>query len=129
MRHYREQQLSSLGVEAVFPIWKRDTRTLLKEFVNLGFKAVVVAANQQLGESFVGREVDHSFLFDLPEGIDPCGENGEFHTFCFDGPIFKTPVAYTLGEKVYKEYPAPKKDEAHDSDATTGFWFCDLLPA
>ena len=129
LRNYREQALHALGVEAVFPIWKRDTRTLLKEFINLGFRAVIVAADaQKLGEDFVGRELDHDFLFDLPKGVDPCGENGEFHTFCFDGPIFSAPVEFVVGEKVYKEYAAPKKDEAHDSDATMGFWFCDLLP-
>ena len=72
-----------------------------------------------LDDSFVGREIDHSFLDDLPLGVDPCGENGEFHTFCYDGPIFKNPVGFSVGEKVLREYK--------HGDTRSRFWFCDLL--
>ncbi|GAB3204223.1 uncharacterized protein (TIGR00290 family) [Pontibacter aydingkolensis] len=135
LRLYREQQLAQVGIKAAFPLWGRSTKELVAEFIDLGFKAVVVSINARLlDESFVGRILDHSFLNDLPEGVDPAGENGEFHTFVFDGPIFKRPVKYTLGEKVLKTYGAPanaddscfKKEDLPTYD--TGFWFCDLVP-
>ena len=123
LRNYREQQLT--GIQCHFPLWKKDTKELLLEFIDLGFKAVVVCLNNELlDESFVGREIDHSFLNDLPENVDPCGENGEFHTFCYDGPIFKNPVNFELGEKVKRFYDTPNANEPHKK---TGYWFIDLL--
>jgi uncharacterized protein (TIGR00290 family) len=127
LRAYREKQLAEVGISCHFPLWKRDTKKLLQEFITLGFKAITVCVNGQLlDESFVGREVDEAFLMDLPVNVDPCGENGEFHTFCYDGPIFKQPVKFELGEKVFREYKAPKKDEQHRNEEKIGFWFCDL---
>lgn len=124
LRTYREKQLRTLGVECVFPLWKRDTKELMEEFLSLGFKAIVICINGQLlDESFVGRELDSSFLEDLPDNVDPCGENGEFHTFCYDGPIFRNPVPFEIGEKTYREYPSPNENEPN-----YGYWFCDLLP-
>ncbi|MDB2657147.1 diphthine--ammonia ligase [Crocinitomicaceae bacterium] len=124
LRAYREKQLQTLGVECLFPLWKRDTTELMEEFLSLGFKAIVICTNGQLlDESFVGRELDASFLNDLPENVDPCGENGEFHTFCYDGPIFKKPILFNIGERTYREYPAPKEGKEK-----YGYWFCDLLP-
>lgn len=121
LRVYREQQLHTLGIETVFPLWKRNTRELMKEFIASGFKTIVVCVNAQvLDRSFAGRIIDEQFINDLPEGIDPCGENGEFHTFCFEGPLFKHPVNFSLGETVLKEY--------EQGDIKTGFWFTDLLP-
>jgi uncharacterized protein (TIGR00290 family) len=121
LRKYREEQLASVNIKAVFPLWGRDTGQLMQEFVASGFRAVVVCVNGAvLDRSFAGREVDEAFLNDLPPGVDPCGENGEFHTFCFDAPFFRHRVAYTVGETVYREY---------DNEATKhGFWFTDLLP-
>lgn len=128
LRAYREKQLANIGFEACFPLWKKDSRVLMEEFITLGFKAVIVCAKAELlGESFLGRELDTDFLADLPEGIDPCGENGEFHTFCYDGPIFQQPVKFRLGEKTLKEYDAPKQDEVHDNKQKVGFWYQDLL--
>jgi len=125
LRAYREQMLEQQGMEAIFPIWKKDTGKLLSSFIDLGFKAIVVCINEQvLDKSFCGREIDPSFLADLPPHIDPCGENGEFHTFCYDGPIFKHPVAFTKGELTRKTYPAPFADS---KISEYGFWFCDLL--
>ena len=135
LRQYREQQLAQIGMQAAFPLWGRSTSELVREFIDLGFKAVVVSINARLlDESFVGRILDDSFLADLPAGVDPAGENGEFHTFVFDGPIFKRPVKYTLGEKVLKTYGAPADASAscfkeEDKPAyDTSFWFCDLVP-
>ncbi len=101
-------------MSAAFPIWKRDTRELASDFVRLGFRAIAVCVDPRvLDASFAGRFLDSSFFSDLPPGVDPCGENGEFHTFVFDGPIFRTPVSFLVGEKVLRD----------------GFCFCDLLPA
>lgn len=122
LRQYRENQLAELNITCVFPLWKRNTTELMEEFVDLGFKAIVVCVNARLlDESFVGRELDASFIRDLPADVDPCGENGEFHTFCYDGPIFRHPVSFEIGEKTYREYPAPDS-----KDKPFGYWFCDL---
>jgi uncharacterized protein (TIGR00290 family) len=113
LRVYREKNLALAGMQAVFPIWKRDTRELAREFVRLGFRAITVCVDPRvLDASFAGRELDASFFEDLPFGVDPCGENGEFHTFVFDGPIFCAPIPVRVGEKVVRD----------------GFCFCDLLP-
>src|SRR5262249_26816356 len=89
LREYRERNLARLGMQAMFPIWKRDTRELIPEFCNLGFRAIAVCVDpRKLGRSFAGRELTFQFFADLPENVDPCGENGEFHTFVFAGPIF-----------------------------------------
>ncbi|OCB78784.1 diphthine--ammonia ligase [Flavobacterium crassostreae] len=139
LRRYREDKLAILGFKAVFPLWKKPTLDLLEEFLNLGFKTIVVCVNERyLDKSFVGRIIDSQFIADLPEGVDVCGENGEFHTFSFDGPIFATPIAFTLGETVYRKYEKPKTQQTSTAACTTntsdeaweyGFWYCDLLPA
>jgi len=114
IKKYREALLQKIGMQCVFPIWKRDTAKLALEFIESGFKAVTVCVDSNvLGEEFAGREFDLQFLNDLPEGIDPCGENGEFHTFTYDGPIFKNPIDHRLGEIVLR-------DER--------FYYCDVLP-
>ncbi|MEM6718186.1 MAG: diphthine--ammonia ligase [Bacteroidota bacterium] len=133
LRTYREEKLQEVGITGVFPLWKQDTKVLLKEFIALGFKAITVCVNAKLlDESFVGRILDEDFINDLPEGVDPCGENGEFHTFVFDGPLFTTPIDFTIGEKVLKTYTPSQKDSAacatDDSIWDTAFWYCDLLP-
>ncbi len=121
LKNYREKEMKNLGFQSVFPLWKQDTLLLIKEFISLGFKAVVVSANDQLGERFLGRVIDQSFIEDLPSGIDPCGENGEFHTFCYDGPIFKNSISFQLGDKVKRSYPNPT------GNGQVHFWFVDLL--
>lgn len=124
LRRYREEKLAAAGLKAVFPLWKRDTGELMREFLSLGFKAITVSVNAgKLGEEFVGRELDEAFLADLPAGVDPCGENGEFHTFCYAGPVFQDEIRFELGEKVFREYKSPSNPEKN-----AGFWFCDLKP-
>ena len=126
LRVYRENQLNQFGIHCSFPLWKRDTKEVIEEFIDLGFKAVVICNKSELlDESFTGREIDRDFINDLPSNVDPCGENGEFHTFCYDGPIFKKPVEFEIGEKIYREYKNPKKEE---NKSSMGFWFCDLIP-
>lgn len=127
LRYYRETQLKPLGIECCFPIWKRNSVELITEFLRLGFKAIVICIKSDLLDvSFVGREIDQNFINDLPKNVDACGENGEFHTFCYDGPIFKNPIPFTVGEKIYKEYVNPKKDTHSQNNKSVGFWFCDL---
>lgn len=124
LKTYRKQKLEEIGMKAHFPLWKKDTRQLLKAFIEQGFKTIVVCVNgKQLNKSFVGRVVDEQFLADLPEHVDPCGENGEFHTFAFDGPIFKHPVAFEKGDVISKTYRS-EEDERLDTE----FHFIDLKP-
>ena len=132
LKKYREEQLNSQGFLARFPIWKEDTRELIQEFLDLGFKSIVVCVNSEmLDKSFIGRVIDERFLCDLPDNVDPCGENGEFHTFVFEGPIFKNPIPFEIGEKIYREYNRPKNAlnsrELESQASTIGFWFCDLV--
>jgi uncharacterized protein (TIGR00290 family) len=123
LKVYREGQLAKVGMLGVFPIWKRDTTELVREFIERGFKAVLVCVNEkQLDKSFAGRLIDESFLNDLPANVDPCGENGEYHSFVFDGPIFKNPIPIKLGEVVYRKY-----DKGAVDNFDTGFYYQDLL--
>ena len=132
LRKYREEKLKPIGIKAHFPLWKISTKTLMNEFISLGFKAIIVCVNSKfLDQTFCGRIIDETFINDLPENVDVCGENGEYHSFVFDGPIFKSPVLYTIGEIVYREYKQPKVNEddiCSDNPADFGFYFCDLLP-
>ncbi len=129
LRKYREDQLAKEGFKAVFPIWNKNTKALLNEFLELGFKTIIVCANSKyFDEDFVGTTIDKNFIKNLPDGVDPCGENGEFHTFCFDGPIFKKQIDFTIGEKVYREYDHPNTDDSVCSSDKYGVWYCDLLP-
>ncbi len=148
LKAYRDKKLSEVGLKGVYPLWKQSTKDLLQELLDLGFKAITVCVNAKLlNKDFVGRIVDQNFIDELPEGVDVCGENGEFHTFVFDGPIFSEPVKFTIGEKVLKTYSA-NTEETEDSCSNytnnknedcykekqnqkswdTGFWYCDLIP-
>jgi uncharacterized protein (TIGR00290 family) len=113
IRTYRERLLARFNMTGSFPVWGRDTTQFIREFIALGFKAIIVCVDpRQLDPAFCGRLIDEDFLADLPRGSDPCGENGEFHTFVFDGPNFRKPVKFSTGEVVCRD----------------SFWFCDLVP-
>jgi uncharacterized protein (TIGR00290 family) len=135
LRKYREDKLIDIGFEGVFPLWKIPTKDLIQEFISLGFKTIVVCVNERfLDKSFVGRVIDQDFINDLPDNVDVCGENGEFHTFTFDGPIFSEPIQFEIGEIVHRKYEKPKtesSDTACDTSASDafdyGFWYCDLI--
>ncbi|KFF15152.1 Dph6-related ATP pyrophosphatase [Flavobacterium hydatis] len=134
LRKYREDKLVNIGFEGVFPLWKIPTKDIIQEFISLGFKTIVVCVNERfLDKSFVGRVIDQNFINDLPDNVDVCGENGEFHTFTFDGPIFSEPIQFEIGEIVHRKYEKPKtesSDTACDTSASDvfdyGFWYCDL---
>jgi uncharacterized protein (TIGR00290 family) len=103
VRKYRDSLLAQTGMTGLYPLWKRDTTELIHAFIALGFKAILSCVDTQaLDGAFAGREIDRSLLNDLPSSVDPCGENGEYHSFVYDGPIFKAPVACTTGERVLK---------------------------
>jgi len=132
LKKYREERLEAAGIGCIFPIWKRNTTELMKTFIDRGFKAVIVCVSEKfLDKSFCGRYVDQEFCNDLPTSVDVCGENGEFHTFVFDGPIFRYPVNFKVGTTVYKEYKAPRNlHNTHEPpEKNYGFYFCDLLKA
>jgi uncharacterized protein (TIGR00290 family) len=113
VRKYREDNLSKLEMKGLFPIWGRDSAELTKSFIALGFQAIVICVDTRvLGKRFVGRIINESFLAQLPPNVDPGGENGEFHSFAFDGPIFQDRIGYKLGKKVLRD----------------SLYFCDLLP-
>ena len=113
IKQWRDRFLARHGMVGLYPVWKRDTATAMRDFIAQGFRTVVVCVDpKQLDPRFCGRIIDEELLSELPAGCDPCGENGEFHSFVFDGPIFREPLRYTRGEIVCRD----------------GFWFCDLVP-
>jgi uncharacterized protein (TIGR00290 family) len=113
LKIYREKNLAQLGMKGLFPIWKRDSGELAQTFIDLGFKAALACIDTNfLDSSFAGRSYDAALLRDLPAGVDPCGENGEFHSFAYAGPIFEHPIPYSLGEVVRRDR----------------YVFCDLIP-
>jgi diphthamide synthase (EF-2-diphthine--ammonia ligase) len=115
IRAYRIRQLAGTGIEPLFPIWTSldQTRDLAAAMLGAGLCATLTCIDpRRLDPSFAGRSFDDTLLADLPEGVDPCGENGEFHTFCHDGPMFDRPIGVRVGEQVERD----------------GFWFADLLP-
>ena len=115
LRKYREDKLATLNMRAIFPIWKRDSRELARSLKALGFNAITTCVDtNSLDKQFVGRVIDEQFLSELPATVDACGENGEYHSFVYDGPIFKERINYTLGEITLQD---------------NRFYYCDLLPA
>ncbi|HEY9179555.1 MAG TPA: diphthine--ammonia ligase [Candidatus Baltobacteraceae bacterium] len=132
LRKWREENLAQLGMRAIFPLWKNDTRELIREFIGLGFKSRICCINDAyLDESAVGRDIDQDFIESLPADVDPCGENGEFHSFAYAGPIFRAPLNIECGERVYRPvertHPGSDACALPDRKVTKGFWFCDLL--
>jgi len=114
LREYRERNLAKVGMKGIFPIWGRDTTEIVRTFIALGFKAYLTCVDsEKLGEEFAGRPIDADLIRDLPDGVDPCGENGEFHSYVYDGPIFQQSVEVSAGEVVLRDVR----------------YFADLIPA
>jgi len=113
VRRYREEKLAQIGMKAIFPLWKRDTSELIRDFIDLGFKAIVTCVDSRvLDSSFAGKLINDDFISLLPSDVDPSGENGEFHSFVIDGPIFRQRIKVSIGEIISR---GP-------------FYFCDLVP-
>ena len=114
LRRYREDNLARIGMKGLFPLWKRNTSDLARDFIHAGFRAVITCVDSEvLDKWFAGREFDEAFLSELPSGIDPCGENGEFHSFVYDGHVFKNRIRHMRGEMVLRDQR---------------FWYLDLIP-
>ena len=115
VKQYRDERLAQAGMTGLYPIWMRDTGELVSTFIDLGFRAILCCVDTQaIDASFAGREIDQALLRDLPDSADPCGENGEYHSFVYAGPIFKRPIACRPGQRVMR---------------TARFNYCDILPA
>jgi uncharacterized protein (TIGR00290 family) len=115
VKQYRDERLAQAGMTGLYPIWMRDTGELVSTFIGLGFRAILCCVDTQaIDASFAGREIDQALLRDLPDSADPCGENGEYHSFVYAGPIFKRPIPCRAGERVLR---------------TARFNYCDILPA
>jgi uncharacterized protein (TIGR00290 family) len=137
LRAYRDTNMAKVGMTGFYPLWKESTTSLIREFLDLNFKTITCCVNGLfLNEDNVGKIIGNQFIKELPKEVDVCGENGEFHTFVFEGPIFKKTIEIEVGEKVYKPLEIRLQNEDSDTDhppiektKTKGFWFCDLLPA
>jgi uncharacterized protein (TIGR00290 family) len=113
IKKYREDNLSKIGMKGIFPVWKRNTTELVHKFIDLCFKAVITCVDSNvLDKIFVGRLFNENFLSELPSTVDPCGENGEFHSFVYDGPIFQEKILYTIGDVILRD---------------NRFYYCDLI--
>ena len=113
VRQYREENLSRVGMKGLSPLWGRDTTELAHCFIDLGFKAVITCVDTNaLDRAFAGRNYDEQFLSELPPAVDPCGENGEFHSFVYAGPLFRSEIRYKRGEIVLRD---------------SRFCYCDLV--
>ena len=125
LREYREKNMAKIGIKAYFPLWKKDTKKIIGDFIDKGFQTISCCVNDAFfSEKEVGELINNDFLDRLQIGVDSCGENGEYHTFCFDGPIFKKKIKFQVGEKVYK--PLDEKYIEDKPNATKGFWFVEL---
>jgi len=114
LKKYREEKLSLLDMEAVFPLWKKDTTEIVSCCVNLGFRTILTCVDTSVIDGdFAGRIIDEQFISEFPNDADICGENGEYHSFVYSGPIFKKDISFSVGEKVLRD---------------NRFRFCDLIP-
>ena len=131
LKKYRDERLAEIGMTGIYPLWKRDSYELINEFFDLGFGTVIACTQERL-ERIVGKEITPELIMSLPDDVDVCGENGEFHTFAFKGPIFSKEIKYITVDNVFKEYKAPQNaNDTCVSDTTkklSGFWYCDLIP-
>jgi len=129
LKSFREALLNVTGLRGIYPLWKLDTGMMIQDFTAAGFKTLICAANAKyFSEGAMGKTIGDDFASSLPAPVDPCGENGEFHTFVYDGPVFKNPVAFGMGDVVQKKYSYQVLNEQGlPEQAETFFWFQDLL--
>jgi len=124
VRSYREKQLTPLGITVIEPLWNRKTTEVMRDFLESGLKTIVVTTMANLlDENYIGRLIDRSFVENLPDGVDICGENGEYHTFCFDGPIFNYPVRYSQGTPFKTSHTVNMDDGTLQ---TFHYWYANL---
>ena len=124
VRTYREQQLSPYGITVVEPLWNKTSIEIMEDFLNSGIRTVIVTTTaSELGSEYIGRSIDRDLVDSFPEGKDVCGENGEYHTFCYDGPLFSYPIPYELGITFMKQFPIQLND---GTEKVYSYWFADL---
>jgi uncharacterized protein (TIGR00290 family) len=130
LKRYREDLLSGTQLAPIFPLWQSDTRQLIDDFINVGFKTLICSADASyFGKEQLGKTIDPAFVNSLPASVDPCGERGEFHTYVYDGPVFKRPVSFIPGDVVLKWYDYQKKAADNSVEKLrTAYWFQDFLP-
>ena len=122
LKVYREQQLAQVDIKGIFPLWKKDTRELVRMVENAGIEAVIVCVNEKyLGKEYLGRKINAEFLNELPDNVYPCGENVEFHTFVYNAPFFSAAIPIVIGEIVHRTYTS-----SEESKWDTGFYFLDV---
>ena len=124
LRAYREELASKAGLNTYFPLWKRSANELKQVLTDEGFEAITCCVqSDKLGNNWIGKQLNADFFKNLPSGIDPFGENGEFHTFCYKGPVFRNPINFETGEVVFKPLQIKQTDRAED----TGFLYLDII--
>lgn len=127
IRKYREEKLANINMIAVFPMWGKNTSNLIREFLNLNYKTVVCCGNDAyIQKKQVGEIITYDFINKLAEDIDPCGENGEYHTYCYEGYIFKTPISIKVTEKIYKPLDISLQIPDRNNKITKGFWYANI---
>lgn len=131
LRTYRENNLTKIGMKAVFPLWKMNTTYVINDFISKKFQTILCCVNDGFfDESWAGKKIDNSFLKNIPTNVDACGENGEYHTFCYDGPIFKQKIQFNKKQITYKPLKIKTFNNysLQSKSNTNGFWFCELIP-
>lgn len=127
LRKYREDKLNTIGMRAVFPLWKKNTLELVNNFISLKYKSIICSVNDAyLNENHLGQIINNEFIKPLPELVDPCGENGEFHSFCYEGEIFRIKINIETLESIYKELPVEFQIPDKNNRTTKGFWYKEL---
>ena len=127
LRKYREEKLAVINMIAVFPLWGRNTSNLIREFLNLNYKTVICCGNDAyLKQKQVGEIITYDFINKLAKDIDPCGENGEYHTYCYEGYIFKTPISIKVTDKIYKPLDISLQIPDKNNKITKGFWYSNI---
>lgn len=130
LKAYRERQLKTVGIEAIFPLWGSSTLELVNEFISLGFETLICCLNTQaIPKDYLGKTLDKGLVGKIAQNADPCGENGEFHTFVYKGPIFQTPVHYRIGSPILKSYPFKKEQNGKIVNERVDILFQELLAA
>ncbi|MGY3055575.1 uncharacterized protein (TIGR00290 family) [Pedobacter sp. UYEF25] len=131
LKRYREEKNASIGLKTIFPIWGRDTKNVISEFLALNYQTIIICAQQNLA-AYCGKVIEADLIRSLPSEIDVCGENGEFHTFVFAGPIFKRKIDFRMGEMINKTYSVASTeqiggDKTQVITSEVGYWFRDLI--
>lgn len=123
IRSYREKHLVPQGITVVEPLWGKTTEEVMEEFLCSGFKTVIVTAAEKPGKKYIGKTIDKELIASFPEGLDICGENGEYHTLCYDGPLFSRPIGFSLGEAQCYSYDVWTED---GSLLTFPYWYAEI---